>query len=632
MAYHNRSFPGFACVTMMLMLLATVVVVHAATVDNYIKDLKAGPTIYYTPEAAAYFAALGNYTTTGLSVNKDAAVRTFTATTKLGSMQLSMAKDAINTLIDLFPKAVHVVQIPQAKYTGKGSYDDCVSTYVMSAKNQFMTSCPFLDYNSLSLCEQFIESTKETEMLSSRKGKKGAIIEAMFNLRITFTFYAAECALSRLTGMSLGHDPNAWRQWWLSSTRAPFTPASDYTTVATTSTGTYVTENSYSDIEPGGTYRIILKTGDDLTGTVESRSDTSLVLETTDGKPYSFKFSLMQSYQVIERPAPKKVTSSDGKMKAEMLTYEQLQERAAGKPDIEVTLNNGSHFKGRLTTINDEELSLAVEGSSIPIAKNVIKQIIFIPPGQKQPKKDTTAQKPQGPFDTLYVKNPKKDKYGKAEADLLYAGTIIDEGDNYVTMQFIQGGEPKKFSRDEINRFIRHSKAKGTDAIKKYAQTLSCPPDMFLVDMPPGRSGKPFFKVCMDKYEYPNKSGTMPRTKLTFGQAKKLCEKQGKRLCTTTEWMWACGGLNGLPYPYGKNFEKDRCNTDTRYTETSGNRINCVSPFGGYDMSGNLFEWVVTERGGMALMGGPVSKCQTVAEVTSGDAKPHSGVRCCKGN
>jgi hypothetical protein len=605
-------------------------------VDKYIKDLKSGPTVYYTPEAVAYFASFSPATTTGISVNKDAATHTFMATIKLGSMVLSEAREAVPVLIDIFPKAVHVVEMRQARYNGEGTFEDCVSTYMMSAKNQFMISCPFLDFNSISQCEQFIEGTNETEMISSSPGRKGAISSAIFNLRITFTFYGGECALSRLTGMSLGHDPAAWRQWWQSATPV-VTSASPYTYVVSSPSGTMVTRNTYDDIVAGGKYRVVLTTGDDLTGVVESRTDTSMVLETTGGKPYAFKFTLMQSYQVIEKPAPKPapaVATAPNTTNAEIITFDQLKQRASGSPELEVTLTNGSLFKGKLQSINDDGITLNVEGSEIPITKDVIQQIVFVPFGmaKKAGNKERQKETPKGPFDTLYIKNPQTDNYGNPKPDILHFGTIIDEGDNYVTMKPIEGGAPAKYSRDEIARFIRHSASSADDAIKRYAKPLTCPPDMFMVDMPPGRGGKPFFKVCVDKYEYPNKHGTVPRTKLSYGEAKKLCEQQGKRLCTTQEWMWACGGEDGRPYPYGKNLEQDRCNTDIRLIETSGNRINCVSPFGGFDMSGNLFEWVTAKGGGMALMGGPVSKCQTIAEVNSGEAKPLSGVRCCKGN
>jgi hypothetical protein len=623
----------------LLSVILPYAALYAGNADKYIEDLKTGPMVYYTPEAASWFSSLGGTALSGISVDKNAAIRTFLATTKLGTMQLGEVREAVPVLIDIFPKAVHVLEIRQANYAGKGSFDDCVSTYVMSAKNQFMMTSSFLDYNSLSACEQFVEGSQETEIIEKRTGKKGSIVEAHFNLRITFTFYAGECALSRLTGMSLGHDPGAWRQWWQSSTfipATPATPASAYTTVASSPTATLVTKNTYDDIVAGGKYRVILTTGDDLTGTVESRTDSTMVIETTGGKPYAFKFRLMQSYQVIELPAPKPEVTANTPVPsgAQVITYEELKQRAAGKPELDITISSGKVFKGKLREMDDESLSMDIQGSSVPIAKNMIKRIVFIPFGmaQKSGKNEQAPANPKGPFDTLHVKNPKTDNYGRPRPDFIYAGKIVSESDKHITMKPMDNSAPMKFTREEITRLIRHSNVKSDDAIEKYARPLSCPPDMFIVDMPPGRSGKPFFKVCMDKYEYPNKSGTVPRTKLSYGEAKKLCEQQGKRLCTTEEWKWACGGQDGLSYPYGNNFEQDRCNIDTHLIETSGKRINCVSPFGGFDMSGNLFEWVTTKGGGMALMGGPVSKCQAIAEAGGPDAKPFSGVRCCKGN
>ena len=607
-------------------------------VSAYINDIKSGPAIYYTPEAAAFYATEGNYSGSTLSVNKDAAIRTFLATIKLGGMQLGQTREAISVLIDIFPKAVHFIEIRQARFSGKGTFDDCVSTYAMSSKNQFMLSSPILDYNSLSLCEGFIESHNQTEIIEKRVGKSGAIVEALFNLKMTFTFYAGECALSRITGMSLGHDPSAWRQWWLTTTNpsgntevtySPYPPASGATMLVTAA-------EAYADIVVGGKYRVFLNTGDELVGTVESRSDTSMVLETTEGKPFSFRFSLVTSYQVIEKPKPQIAPqgSAPASSGAEIISYDELKQRAAFGPDIEVKIANGSLFRGKLLSIDDDGLKMNVEGSTIPIAKDVIKQIIAIPVGYKQGVDSLTKErpKPQGPFDTLWTKNPQTDSYGKRLADILNVGTIIDEGDNYVTLKMIQGGAPKKFSRNEITRFIRQSADKTDDAISRYAKALACPGDMFRVDMPPERIGKPFFKVCVDRYEYPNKVGNVPRTAISFSDAKKFCEQQGKRLCTAEEWQWACSGPDGLTYPYGKNFEQDRCNNDTRLIETSGNRINCTSPFGGFDMAGNVFEWVNAPGGKPALMGGPFSKCQTISPGESGDAKPQSGLRCCKSN
>jgi hypothetical protein len=635
----SRLTAGCSMITGLLLLLAAMTA-SAATpeqISKMIDDIKTGPVIYYTPEAAAYFASLGSYSVSSLSVNKDAAIRSFVATIKLGGTPLAQTKEAVPVLIDVFPKAVHVVEVKQARYAGEGTFEDCVSTYIMSSKNQFMLSSPFLDYNSMSLCDAYFDAPYETEIIDKEVNRSGTITSALFNLKITFTFYAGECALSRITGMSLGHDPAAWRSWWLASSSGTYSsPASANGYPATTGPAVMVPANNFSDIVAGGKYRVILTTGDDFTGTVESRDASSMIFETTEGKPYSFQFSLVQSYQLIQAPPPPvspQVKTPANASNAEYISYDELALRAAQHPVVDVKIANGSLFRGKLVSIDDDGIKLDVEGSMIPIAKNIVKQIIARPQGAPVPDAVPAAPpKPAGPFDTLWIKNAQTDKYGKAKPDLLYVGTIIDEGDNYVTIKLNEGGSPQKFPREEITRYSRHSAAgDGTDEVARYAKPLSCPNGMVLVDMPFGRAGKPYFKVCVDIYEYPNKAGDFPRSNVSFEEAKKTCAKQGKRLCTSEEWMWACGGQDGLAYPYGKAFEQERCNADTHILG-SGGKINCSSPFGAFDMVGNVFEWVTDKAGAPALMGGPYSKCQTVSPSANGDAKPQNGLRCCKSN
>jgi hypothetical protein len=579
-------------------------------------------------------------------MDKEAAQRSFRAAVKLGNMPQDQARSAVPVLIDYFPRAIHVVQLRNASfsYGDQGSYDDCVSTYVMNAKNQVLLSSPFLDYSTLSQCENFVESSYETEVLSKQFNSAGAVVQAFFNLRINFIFYAGECALTRITGMSLGHDASAWRQsWMMTSSPAPsyaspspypspapssysFTVTSPNTVVITKTTGSAPSYSLYPDIVVKGKYRISLVTGDDLTGTVESRTDSSLVFETIQGKPYAFKFSLIQNHQVIEVPSSGSGTSSSSGFTMEPVSYDELKNRAFANPAIEVRIASGSSFRGRLLSINDDGLKMDVGGSPISIAKDIVKQIFILPPSaiEKRDQPSPNMQKPHGLLDSVWIKDGRTDQ--------LYAGTVINEGDNYVALQCAEGGASLKFSRNQISRLIRHTAENTDDALARYAKPLSCPKDMVFVELPPRGIDQPFFKVCVDKYEYPNRSGSVPRTNVPFEEARSLCAQQGKRLCTDDEWKWACGGLEGLAYPYGNGFVQDRCNNDTRLIETSGNHKTCVSPFGGYDMVGNVFEWVVTQQGKLALMGGPYSKCQTVSLAQNGDAKPQSGLRCCRSN
>jgi hypothetical protein len=340
-----------------------------------------------------------------------------------------------------------------------------------------------------------------------------------------------------------------------------------------------------------------------------------------------FKFSLIKSYQTISLPDTRPSSSGGGSAAMEPVSYNDLRNRASSSSAIEIRMANGSSFRGKLLSITDDHLKMDVNGSAISFASDVISQIFILPASALQKKNDEASpavKKPQGLLDSVWIKDGRNGQ--------LYAGTITNEGDGFLVLQDAHGGPSMKFLRKQISRFVRHSAETFDEGLGRYAKPLSCPNGMTLIDLPPGVNEKPFFKVCIDKYEYPNRKGSMPRTSVSFDEACSLCAQQGKRLCTDEEWTWGCSGVHGLAYPYGKSFVQDRCNNDTRSIVMSGTNGKCVSPFGGYDMVGNIFEWVVTKDGRPALMGGPYSKCQTVSVAQNGNAKPQSGVRCCKSN
>jgi hypothetical protein len=386
----------------------------------------------------------------------------------------------------------------------------------------------------------------------------------------------------------------------------------------------------------GGEYRMRLTTGDVLKGVVEVKDDTSLVLE-SDGKPYRFRAALILDYTMLKPPKRLEARSAPrpagGITEEEMITYEQLVYRGISAGHIEVRINHGSIFRGTVAAVDENQLRLDVDGSVIPIAREVIQQIAIYTPESTQ----EVAARPEQPaapdvLDSVYVKSTETDEYGKPLPPVLIVGKLMPADGDGVAIR-TRKGLVRNLESDRVARVIRHSASSYEDKIKRYAKPLICPSGMALVDLPPGREGRPFFKVCIDTYEYPNVKGQEPRGNVSFEEAREACASAGKRLCSAEEWQWACSGVEGYTYPYGWHFEENFCNTrGATHVEPSGARQKCLGKFGVYDMVGNVFEWVVGEGGKPMLMGGPYSKCQTVSPGVGGDAKPQTGFRCCKSN
>jgi formylglycine-generating enzyme len=115
-------------------------------------------------------------------------------------------------------------------------------------------------------------------------------------------------------------------------------------------------------------------------------------------------------------------------------------------------------------------------------------------------------------------------------------------------------------------------------------------------------------RFCMDRYEYTEPGQDLPLNYQSFQTSSAVCERLGKRLCTESEWTFACEGEEMRPYPYGFSREA-KCNQDrldlyepnphqqilADRREQSDARPECVSPFGVYNLVGNMDESVLRE-------------------------------------
>ncbi len=85
-----------------------------------------------------------------------------------------------------------------------------------------------------------------------------------------------------------------------------------------------------------------------------------------------------------------------------------------------------------------------------------------------------------------------------------------------------------------------------------------------------------------------------PVTDVSWNDAKKFCDWAKLRLPSEQQWEKAARGSDGREYPWG-NQEPDRtlCNFNGNVGDTTpvGNYAKGASPYGLFDMAGNVWEW-----------------------------------------
>jgi len=103
-----------------------------------------------------------------------------------------------------------------------------------------------------------------------------------------------------------------------------------------------------------------------------------------------------------------------------------------------------------------------------------------------------------------------------------------------------------------------------------------------------GKNWRIFF-TSADKANFP--------AVLTWNDAEAYCEGTGKRLPSEQEWEKAARGTEGFLYPWGNEWETGRSNTyESGLREpTAIGLFNDISPYGVYDMFGNVQEWTSSE-------------------------------------
>lgn len=131
-----------------------------------------------------------------------------------------------------------------------------------------------------------------------------------------------------------------------------------------------------------------------------------------------------------------------------------------------------------------------------------------------------------------------------------------------------------------------------------------------------------------------------PVVGISYYEAEAYARWAQKRLPTYEEWIRAARGENTWNYPWGMFFAKEKCNTtESNINETTpvSRYPQGVSPWGCYDLCGNVMEWtsgkVLNKRiaaGGSWKTDSTRSKCTTFAKLYPITRNDDIGFRCAK--
>ncbi len=96
-----------------------------------------------------------------------------------------------------------------------------------------------------------------------------------------------------------------------------------------------------------------------------------------------------------------------------------------------------------------------------------------------------------------------------------------------------------------------------------------------------------------EKGSYASGTASYPVVMVQWGEAQAYCQFKGGRLPSEAEWEKAAKGTDNLPYPWGMDFDQKKANVGGFAGDLTlpGTYPNGKSPYGVYDLIGNVWEW-----------------------------------------
>jgi formylglycine-generating enzyme required for sulfatase activity len=135
----------------------------------------------------------------------------------------------------------------------------------------------------------------------------------------------------------------------------------------------------------------------------------------------------------------------------------------------------------------------------------------------------------------------------------------------------------------------------------------------------------------------------LPVTNISPEAAATFCEREGGRLPTSAEWVWAAAGASARRYPWGNSglvcrraafgLEAGPCANAGVGPDLAGSRPDGATPEGLLDLAGNVAEWTREPDGSFAARGGSfrsrsAAELKSWAAVAGSQKALHIGFRC----
>ena len=178
--------------------------------------------------------------------------------------------------------------------------------------------------------------------------------------------------------------------------------------------------------------------------------------------------------------------------------------------------------------------------------------------------------------------SPKVEALLRKHPDMVYVpgGTFLMGNDNDSDADNIPLSPAR---REGVSRFVLL-------AAEKPEHTAYVAP--FLVDKYEVTNAE--YKKFDAGHNFPAEKANCPVTGISWHDARAYAEWAGKRLPTEQEWEKAARGDDGRKWPWGNIFRRGYCNLGTEPARV-GSFENDRSPYGVYDMAGNVQEWTSSD-------------------------------------